>query len=200
MFWRAHNPVIRTAERRFVTLQAVTLAGCVAVAIAIGDEQAWPVGLLIALVALGCSGVSGLRTDPQIRVNNASIAVILAAILVGPAAAVLVGIAVMLYDAVVFRATARNTLTNAWAYAVWALLIGLAADTIVEPGTGPADELAVVALVALVVGDLMSFWLIAVEVRITAGVSIARSWRRVRSCPAVAARRLGAGGRAGSRV
>jgi signal transduction histidine kinase len=143
------------------------------------DGQAWSAGLLIALVALGCSGVSGVRANPGFRVNNASIAVILSAILVGPAAAVFVGIAVILYDAVVGRVTARDTLTNIWAYAVWALLIGLAVEVVIDPGTGPTDELAVAALVALVVGDLVNFWLIALEVRITAGVPITRSWREV---------------------
>jgi two-component system NarL family sensor kinase len=172
-------PVIRTAERPFVIFQAVTLAGCIAVAAAIRDEQAWPVGLLVALVALACSGVAGVRTDAAFRVNNASIAVILAAVLTGASGAVLVAIAVMTYDAVVSRLSARDKLTNFWAFGVWALLIGLAVAAVVDPGASPTDELALAALLALVVGDLVNFGLIALEVQISAGVSIARSCREV---------------------
>jgi signal transduction histidine kinase len=155
------------------------LVGCVAVASVVSELHTWSAGLIVALIALGCSGVAGVRTDPSFRVNNASIAVILAAILVGPAAAVLVGVAVMSYDAAVGRAPVRDTLTNMWAFAVWALFIGLVADAFIEPGVGPADELAVAALVALVIGDLVNFWLIALEVRITTQVPMARSCREV---------------------
>jgi signal transduction histidine kinase len=156
------------------------LAGCVAVAMAIGDRQAWPVELLVALVALGFSGVAGVRTTtPGFRVNNASIAVILAAVLMGPAATVLVAFSVMLCDAAARPAPRRDALTNVWAFSLWGLAIGLAANAVIDPGTSPTDELAVAALVALLAGDLLNFLLIALEVRISTGVPIARSWREV---------------------
>jgi signal transduction histidine kinase len=173
------NLLIRRGERCFVFFQAATLCICLGAVVVLGRHDQWPAGLLIALAALGCSGMSGLRTDPEFRVNNASIAVIVAATLVGPAPAVLVATTSMVYDAIVFRATPRNALTNVWAYAFWALVIGLGVEVVVVPGSSPADELALVALVALIVGDLLNFFLIALEVRVTLGKSIVISWLRV---------------------
>jgi signal transduction histidine kinase len=170
---------IRPSEQVFIAAQAATLVVCLGVAVAVSNPGEWPAGLVIALGMLGVSGVSGLRSDPEFGVNNASIAVIAAAVLIGPGVAVLIGTLVMVYDAIVFRSTLRRALTNVWAYALWPLAIGLAVDGMIARGGTAGGELAVIALFALIAGDFINFWLIALDVRVSIGQSLADSWRTV---------------------
>jgi signal transduction histidine kinase len=167
------------APRRFVIGQVVTTAAALAIAAVLLAEERPSLGLLVGLAALGCCGLPGLAITADFHVNNVSIAIIAAAALSGPGAAVAVAVTVMLYDTMRSRPSVWAALTNIWAYASWSLAIGLVLGFLIDPERASPDALALAALGGLVIGDLFNFALVALECRARTGRAVLPAAREV---------------------
>jgi signal transduction histidine kinase len=170
---------IEGPPRRFVIFQVATTVVALVIAGALLADERPSLELLVGLAALGCCGLPGLAITADFRVNNMSIAIIAAAVLIGPGAAVAVGVTGMLYDVARFRPSIWASLTNVWAYSLWSLAIGLLLGLIIDPEHSSPDALALAALGGLLLGDLLNFLLVALECRATTGRAILPAVREV---------------------
>lgn len=164
-------PASKITTRLFCATEALLLAGAVAVAVLTSRAEDWHplllVGLLMAL-ALGGQRLSIVLRGQQI--TAAFIALVLAMTLLGPAPAVLFGIAAMILTSATRRLPFSSWLTNLATFAAFPVVGGLLARALVGNAhhgiqhTPQGMTLFALKVVAIfVVTDSMNFLMIALD-------------------------------------
>jgi putative nucleotidyltransferase with HDIG domain len=168
-------------ERTLVAAQLGLLIGSVVTAAQVSTAEDWdPPALFLMLLALAVvSEAFRLRTK-TFSISAAFLALVLAMILLGPAPAVVVGIAGMALDGLRRRAPWRHTLANLSTYAVFPLVGSVAFEAFGGPGLAddmPSYVLAVFALFMAM--NLLNFLLIGIDLAVVDGQSLWQGFRHV---------------------
>lgn len=148
--------------RRDATLVvlAISLAGALAATVTVARADDWtPVPLVGVLLSFALASDALPVSTSIFRISGSFLAIVLAAALLGPAPAAVIGVACTLVDAARRRSPALNLAVNLVAFTLVPLATGLGLQA-VAPGLGPAAFAAVVFAAALL-ADLANFVLVA---------------------------------------
>jgi putative nucleotidyltransferase with HDIG domain len=160
--------------------EGLLLAGAVGAAAWMSSPEEWqPLELVVLLLALA---LAGQRLIVEIRGQHLTasfIAVVLAMSLLGPAPAVLVGIAAMALTSATRRVSPALWLNNLSAHAAFTVLGGLMVRALignVHAASNLADiksvAFAFVVFAVFMVTNALNFALVAIDVRVTEGRSL----------------------------
>jgi hypothetical protein len=156
------RPSERADPRRRTTLR-VLAAGLTAAIVLLGvtaEAPRWSSApLLGTLLAFALASDALPVTTSIFRSSGSFLALVLAAALLGPAPAVLIGIACTAVDAIRRRARSLNLLINLVAFTTVPLVVGLTLSHLEGRVTQPAYAAAV--FVAALIADLANFGLVA---------------------------------------
>ena len=177
-------PIIR---RLFWAAEALTLLGVSVAALMISHTSEWePVTLVVMLAALA---LVAERLEFEIRRQHLSaslVVLVLAMCLLGPAPAVVFGLAVTLPNSVGRRLSPRLWLSNLAAFAVFPLVGGLIVRALIgdvhDPRTHHLTQSATFGLVVFgvfMVTNVLNFAVIATELRVSKGLLLTRQTREL---------------------
>jgi putative nucleotidyltransferase with HDIG domain len=164
-------PASKITRQLFCATEALLLAGAVAVAVLTSRAEDWqPIQLVVLLMALA---LGGQRLSIVLRgqqITAAFIALVLAMTLLGPAPAVLFGIAAMVLTSATRRLPLTSWLTNLATFAVFPVVGGLLARALVgnihhgiQHTTQGMTFFALDVVAVFVVTDSMNFLMIALD-------------------------------------
>lgn len=155
-------------RKSLACLQLATLGGVVVATAAVNRGDHWqPLALLALLVIFGLLSEALTVEGRVLRISGSFIAIVFAMVTLGPGPAALVALSGIAFDAMRSRPAWPAVLTNATAYAMFAMLGGLAFMA-VEPsleGLGPFVRGTAIVIVFMAT-NLLNFILIAVGLKI----------------------------------
>jgi putative nucleotidyltransferase with HDIG domain len=166
------NRLIPAAQ--IFVLAAATIGAALA-----SEASDWrPVALVVVLFALAVASDFMIVEMRGLRLSGAFLSVVLAAIVLGPAPAVAIGLGTTLIYAAVSRRSAIKVLNDAAVWAAFALVGGLMAEALAtDPDRHGLSFCAAVVLVFMTT-NVMNFLLVALYYRYVDGI---RLWSSVKS-------------------
>ncbi len=164
-------PASKITRQLFCATEALLLAGAVSVAVLTSRAEDWqPIQLVVLLMALALGGQRLSITLRGQQITAAFIALVLAMTLLGPAPAVLFGIAAMILTSATRRLPLTSWLTNLATFAVFPVVGGLLARALVgnihhgiQHTTQGMTFFALEVVAVFVVTDSMNFLMIALD-------------------------------------
>ncbi len=164
--------------------QVATLAAAITCAALTSTAEQWQ-PLALVLVLLGVMALSDAFSVKMgsIQVSGSFVALAGAMVILGPAPAVAIGILASIYDLARRRPGWGDALTNLSTFAAFPLLgAELARLLRAEPLALEQQWLVVPAVIGVfLVANVLNFWAIALDVRVTEGTSVRGSFRDVYS-------------------
>jgi hypothetical protein len=160
---REKSPAGPVDRRRDVTvaLLAILLVGAFGWIAVSNQEQAWSsLSLLGVLMMMALASDALPLTTSIFRISGSFLAIVLAAALLGPAPAAVIGIACTLVDGIRRRSKPLNLLINLFAFTVVPLALGAGLQWLDLQGQDAGFAAAVV--VAALIADLANFVLVGV--------------------------------------
>ncbi len=169
------------SNRRLLWLaEGALLVGAIGAAAWMSRSEEWEpltlVGLLLALALVGQRLIVKIRGQ---HLTGSFIAVVLAMSLLGPAPAVLVGIAAMALSSATRRVSPALWLNNLSAHATFTVIGGLMVRGLIGNVHAVSDQhaiksadFALVVFAVFMVTNVLNFALVAVDVRVTEGRSL----------------------------
>lgn len=176
-----------TIRRLFHAAQALALAGVVASVPLLSRSQEWhPVGLVALFFALA---LVAERLEFEIRgqyLSASLVVLVLAMSLLGPAPAVVFGLAVTLPNSIGRRLPLTDMLTNLSAFALFPLVGGLIVRALAGDVHDPANAqlthsatFAILVFGVFMVCNGLNFAAVSAALRVTRGMSIVRQTREL---------------------
>ena len=162
--------------------QLALAIGSIGTAALLSNAADWRPTALVALLLVVALICDAFRLETKtFTISGAFLALVLAMALLGPAPATALGVAVMIVNSIRRRAHWRHALANLSTYACFPLLGGLVFDAVDGPtlvaSSAPTYILVVFGVFAAT--NFLNFLLIAVDVAVADGQSIAHSIRAV---------------------
>jgi len=178
---------IETVRRLFWTAEAITLLSVSVAAVALSRPQEWePLVLVVMLLAIA---LVAERLEFEIRGQHLSaslVVLVLAMVLLGPAPAVVFGLAVTVPNSVVRRLSPQLWLNNLAAFAVFPLVGGLIVRAVVGDVHSPrthhlvqSPEFALLVFGVFMMTNALNFAVIAAEWRVVRGLPFIRQTREL---------------------
>jgi len=167
--------------RRLPTVgHLVVLAAAVGIAVAVGDAADWqPQGLFWLLCALTLLSGAFEIEYRGFKGSGAFIGIFLAAALLGPLPGVTIGLACILVFSVRRRTPVRHAVCNLTAFGAFASAAGVGFEMAERHGLTDGLGLFFVVAALFLVTNVLNFLVIAVDLRVTDGVGVGQSLRRV---------------------
>ena len=162
-------------------MQFALLAGTAVVAALLSRRADWDVPLLLLLLGFALiAELDHLRTR-RVYISSSFLAIVLSMMLLGPAPAVAVACALMIFDAVRRREGVNRIISNASIYAFFTLVGAWTFERAGGPGLLAAEDTGVVPLIVAVyfLTNVLNFALVAVDIAIVHRQSITSSVRRI---------------------
>ncbi len=174
----------KLTNRLFWAFEGLLLMGCVALAVLATHAQDWHPMLLVALLlALTLVGQRLGTTIGTGQLSTAHVALVLAMSLLGPAPAVLFGLAAMVMTSGLRRLPAAHWLNNLLNYALYPLAGSLIVRTLVGNVHDPHNHMTQGITFGLIVFGVfiltlaLNFLVVAVDIWLGGGRSVARQAR-----------------------
>jgi putative nucleotidyltransferase with HDIG domain len=166
-------------RRTLVVAQTIMLAAALVVVAATWHASDWqPIGLVLFLAVLAVASDAMAIETSSMRLTGSFIAIVLAAVLLGPSPAVVIGLLTVAVDVPRLKARPSALMANASTFAVFPLAAGLSARALELDHAG-ADAQAIGVGIVFVGVFLLNFLLIAVSHIWTDGVPLRGSVRRI---------------------
>jgi putative nucleotidyltransferase with HDIG domain len=166
------NRLIPAAQ--IVVLSTATIAAAFA-----SQASDWrPVVLVLVLFALAVASDFMIVEMRGLRLSGAFLSVVLAAVVLGPAPAVAIGLGTTMIYAVVSRRATIKVLNDAAVWAAFAVVGGVMADTLATDPTQRGLAFCAVVVLVFMTTNVMNFLLVALYYRFVDGV---RLWSSVKS-------------------
>ncbi len=161
--------------------QTTVLAAAAVIAAATSDPTDWEVGLTLLLLAFAIAGEISEVATRSVHLSASFLAIVLAAILLGPAPAGAIAVVVMAWDAQRRGQRLRRMLSNFSTYGCVVLAAGLTFEAAGGPELLAARDGAAVGLIMAVylLANLVNFLGVAVHVAVDSGQPIRTSFVRV---------------------
>jgi putative nucleotidyltransferase with HDIG domain len=167
-------------RRAVVVAQAVLLAAVVVTAVAVSTAEQWRplsmVGLLAALV-LGSDFI--VLDAKRFRIGGSFLGIVLAAAVLGPTPAVLLGVAASLADALRSRPRGTYLLNNVVTYATFPLVGGLILQAAHASGTVERGGFGLAVFAVFMLLNVLNFVMIAGHTVLLRGGSLWQMFRTV---------------------
>ncbi len=160
--------------------QLTLLLASVASAVAMHDAGDWrPLTLFWLLGGLAVTSSHFSLVYRGVEASAAFIAIILAAVLLGPLPAVVLGVVTNLARAIQRRKPPLDVLCNLSAFAAFSVTASALLEGAARLGAGAGPDIAVVVFAVFMATNLQNFLIVAVDYRVTAGFGIRRAFRTV---------------------
>ena len=168
-----------TTQKRYIWAGSLVLfAAAVATTLVVSRTADWrPFEVFVILLAIAVVSEAFPLEFRGLRISGSFLAVVLAIVLLGPAPAVVIGLATVLADEVRSRAPSYSAAINLATYSVFPLVGGLIMRGIYAGADPRGVYLALVVLVLFLVLNLFNFAMVAVAVNASFGAAGKRTFR-----------------------
>jgi putative nucleotidyltransferase with HDIG domain len=156
--------------------QLAALSVSLVTAASLSASADWePAALLVVLFALAVASDVMSVEMRGVRVSGAFLSVVLAMLLLGPAPAMVIGIAATLVDAVRARRPFVKVLNDAAVWAVFPLIGGLMAQALLPDAARDGVWFCAVVVLVFMTTNVVNFLLVALYYRVTDGIRMRSS-------------------------
>jgi putative nucleotidyltransferase with HDIG domain len=160
---RRPAPPLRPGRRRAMVIgQSALLAVVVVSAALLSTESQWEPPAMVGLLAVLVLGSDFIVLDAKrFRIGGSFLGIVLATALLGPAPAVLMGVASAAADALRSRPRGTYLLNNLVTYATFPLLGGIALQWIDQAGIAEEGGFAIAVFAVFMLANILNFTMIA---------------------------------------